>query len=366
MPGTNFDELRDLLNLTRSKYPLVPNLTLLLKYGRYRAINMLLSETRVNIESGKDVRYKIMLKESGSAKAALPFERTRPSTDDYTDEAVVPWRMIQADYSIEDYEVSVNSAPEQLVELFRINRLAALMGKSNFFEERVWKSLDTPTDKKNIYGLPYHFPIILDTQATDTTALNGGFQGANPYAEDGQAIAKWQDLDRSLAANARARSWNECWESTDGFATERDVEALDNMFMDLEVEAPMTIDESLGEAQAWRIFTGRPNVRAMVRMARNKDTGLGPDLGEHAGLVTYRNIPIKDVPMLADDYHRLYVTDFNGIHFNVLDGFYMRETEGLRSRDQHTVETYFIDTRGNIGVSNPRAGGVISVPRSTS
>jgi hypothetical protein len=226
---------------------------------------------------------------------------------------------------------------------------------ANLLEEFAWQAPSGPADDLHPMGIPYWLVPITSDQQTSGTC---GHQGENPEGFDDCG-----GIDASDAANARWRSYNDAWTSTDGTIGDDDVIKITRMLRRLHFRPPVMVsDAEARRLQNLRIYTNETILEALEDRARENNDQLGRDVGQYAGATVIRNIPVLWVEQLdADATHPLYAVNHNCFHPFVMDGDYFRETGPMNSRDQHDVFTTFVDLQFNfVCVNRQRAGGVIS------
>jgi hypothetical protein len=266
-------------------------------------MNEFLSENRRDTKGGETLQVDIMRKTTGAASMVGPADTELPNIEQVMTKANFHWCGTKTYWGITDFEMDVNQAAAKRIDLVRVQRIAALMSLSDLLEEQFWGLPQTSafdTNNKGLLGPLFHFPSILTAQvsaAGGTSAITGAFQGGNPVAADNVTFSGWGGIDKTATVNARAKTFNAGWETSSGFSTGKDLEEIDNAFLDLDIEAPEQLNLPDGGTD-WRVYTGKTNIRNGIKMRRSQDTKLGPDLGEHGGTVVYNNIPWRNTPPL--------------------------------------------------------------------
>ncbi len=349
------DTLRDLLKTTLENHPWDGKFETLQKYHDYPICNLWFQQDRVVFDGGTSIVRNVQLAENGSAKFTRPYEPASPTVADVQGRLRAQWVQATADYSISRQEVLRNRGKSRLIDLLAARRESALADLANLLEEYAWLAPASGGDDLHPMGIPYWLtPITAAQQAAGTY----GHQGANPAG-----FSDCGGIDASDADNARWRSYNDAWHSTDGTVAAEDVVRVTRMLRRLHFRSPLFIHDADSDPYRHvRLYANETILEGLEALARESNDQLGPDLGRFAGATVIKNIPVLWAEQLDTDVtNPLYA--INHAYFSpfVMDGDFFRETGPMNSRDQHDVFTTFVDLQFNFLCTNrQRAGGVIS------
>lgn len=370
-----YSDLLDMHQLSQASYPLQDTtgqgVAVLKETKRYGLWNRMSSEGRKDESGGDYIKIDLLSGQSSAARMAGPYDSTTIRPEQLFSQARAEWRRAEVYWTCDEMELRVNSSTEQRISLIRKKRLAAVLAILKVVIEQIVNApSSTDADNLDANGVLYHFSEISGAQVTaagGNAAVCGGFKGGNPYAADGTQFSTWQNVSRS--SSDLLKNYCDTWASSGGFGDPTDISRIDNAELSVGVEAPINVDEALGVDWNWYTMTDRSNYLAMLAAARSQDMKLGPDIGEHMGMLHINNNIVKYEPSLdtvtnldGELAHPFVKLNLNQFRMHILtddEGMALSESPQFNESDNHTVLTWFLDLYFNLVAYNPQEAGYI-------
>lgn len=362
------EQLLDLWQITRAKVPWKGQLIAFQAKHEYLVVNQWFAEDRVEYQSGTQIEVPVMITNTGTARMILPAEVRTYAVGNVMDKIVVPWKIANAYYNVDDEEVARNldeGGEIQLVDLVKVRRADCGMNMGDLLDELCFKTPASSTDVYNPFGLPYWVTPL--TPAQITAGTEDGFLGQNPVYQDGNAAADCGGIDASLAKNSRFRNYVGLWSNNTFTMTDTDVQIVSKMVYQLKFKSPMTAkDVESGGFDKFRYFTCLDVILAMDLKARMNNDSLGADLGKFAGSVVIRGNPVyradeldETAPLPGGGTLPFFAINMAFWKPFVQKGRFFREIGPMNDRAQPTTFTTNVDLVFNTICTNRQRQGVI-------
>ena len=341
------------------------------------ALRELLSESRVQFTGGPQIQWNLMTDQSGSARDTGLYEVDQTNVADVMETAVIPYRHMTANYSIERREIAFNRAPAQIVDLVRIRRNDAMISLAEHIEKRFWGKPTGPSDDKKIFGVGYW---ISDSNSSNSGFISGAPAGFTDVAGiNPSTTPRWQnwqgvysDTISPLAAPTYQDDASNPGQRTGGAP---DSTGFSDMVVELR-EAytkcnfkpiPGAAYSDYNKGNRYGMYTNYKVISYLEEVLARRNDNLGMDVGATDGKVVFRGIPLTYCPYLDSNVTHSGGTVANpiyGINWGVfescfLEGEYMRESGPDTAPNQHTVFTTHVDLSMNVRCTDRRRNFVL-------
>ena len=319
---------------------------------------------RMVVDGGNQIERKVMLNNSGHARYRRAFETDEPTVEDVMYTIKVGWCRMSTDYSWDDFELLQNAnSPKGFINLLKTRRIDGLWSLADLIEERAWKTPTSSTDDLYPYGIPYYINLMTSGTSTD------GFVGKTIYYQD----ASNDDVCANIDAGDESK-----WRNYAALYTEINnamLKTFRKAFFSTRFRAPLNIkDPSNVRAAQKRIYTDIDNVCDLMDLVDAKDDNhrgkeaLGSLTMDDGGLVYINRLPVIPVPQLSSwtepgstvEVAPIFCVDYKYLIPYVHDGYWMKETEPMVDRGQHTTFTVYLDgAHQNLCLSRRKLGFVL-------
>lgn len=318
---------------------------------------------RMVIDGGTDIKRKVMLDNSGAAHYRRYYESDNPTVADLMKTITVPWTRLSTDYSWDDLELLHNkNSAKGFINLLKQRRVDGLWALADLIEDRGWKTPTNSGDDLYPYGVPYYINML------NSDVTTAGFSGQTIRYQDGTTGTTCAGIDASTEAKWRNYAFT--------------YSAIDNSFlkkvriafMETNFKVPLIINDPAKTANAAkRFYTDLDNTAALQELVDAKDDRhsgkdvLGNIKMDDSGLVYINRLPVVPITNLVsatdipttDSTSPIYCIDFAKFRPVVHDGYWMRETEPMVDRGQHTTFTVYLDGAHNNLCLNRRTVGFV-------
>lgn len=299
----------------------------------YVAMNQLLSENNVKIDSGTSIQWNVMTSyDAGRFSFVGLYATDNVNVSDHIIQAEVPWRHATNNYAIDERELAMNRSPRKIVDQLKVNRHDAAVAQAEGMENAFW-GYPATTDLLTPYGVAYW---IVKSATAATKANNDGFNGGaqtgyttvaniNPstYTRWKNYAAPYTAVSKADFCRATRRAMTHC----------------------LFKPAAKSGIGSFNTGDKWGLYTNYEVVSQLEELLEQQNDNLGSDLASQDGDVLFRRSPVKWVPKLdADTTNPMYGINWGVFKTTVLRGFWMKELKIENAPGQHTVCQVHMDT----------------------
>ena len=319
---------------------------------------------RMVVDGGNQIERKVMLNPSGHARYRRAFETDEPTVEDVMYTIKVGWCRLSTDYSWDDFEILQNkNSPKGFISLMKTRRIDGLWSLADLIEERAWKTPTSSTDDLYPYGIPYYINLMNEDSTTD------GFVGQTIVYQDGNTGTVCANIDASAESK---------WRNYAALYTEINnamLKTFRKAFWSTRFKAPLNINDPAQKRTAQkRIYTDIDNTCDLMDLVDAKDDNhrgkeaLGSLTVDSGGLVYINRLPVVPIPQLdgftqpgnTTEVAPIFCVDFQYIIPYVHDGYWMKETEPMVDRGQHTTFTIYLDgAHQNLCTSRRKLGFVL-------
>lgn len=316
---------------------------------------------RFIVDGGNQIERKVMLSDTGNAHYRRAYDTDEPAVGTVMHTIKIPWTRLSTNYSWDDFEILQNkNTAKGFVSLMKTRRVDGLKALANLIEERAWKTPSTSSDDLYPYGVTYYLRML------DTNDATAGFRAKTIRYQDGNTGTICAGIDANLES---------MWKNYADVYSAVDMSLLKKIrlaFMHTRFKVPLFInDPSQKRAAAKRIYTNFDTCAQLMDLADSKDDNhTGKDVLSNLrvndeGLVLVNRLPVVPIPQLngATDIvtsqatNPIYCVDFEKFIPVVHDGYWMKESEPMWDRGQHTTFTVFVDGAHNNLLLNARTQG---------
>lgn len=355
--GVLTDQIPGLIKNTLAHYKDKPKFQMALEYQRYFLIDEVMDEARLDVQSGRSVEVRLITDDDGQARHALPHEGRTIDIRDNTLVASMPWSFADGVCVWSRFDLEMNKGPAKLLDTLKKSYALGYASLLRVLEQRFPLAPESADDQRNPRGLAYHFGYL----PSGTVNYNGGFLGTTARFGDGTSTTNIAGINR--VTNPKARNWAGLH---DGM-TVNTLDSLRRLLWKTEFKTPSDLREFYSDwARKQRIVMSQDYAAEYERLmnqhgpdGRNKD--LNPFYGN---ALTFRGVRVVGIPTLDSvALNPIYVVDLANFQPVVLAGFWLREDDVMRDRNQRHVYSMAIDCWYSYIMHNPRrAGGVLHLP----
>lgn len=335
-------DLADLISTTLRDMPDKEQFEVAWEDNRYEAARIY-QEDRLVIDGGTAIERKVVLDSSGNARYRKVFDTDTPTVTQVIHTILVPWTLIGSNYSWDEFElINQKNSAKGFISLLKVRRLTGLWDLATLLESRLWLTPTSATDNTYPFGIPYFLNVKNAAGAVNATA---GFVGATIDYQGGTTGTICSGIDAGSET---------MWRNYAALYTEVNnslLKAFRKAFMLTNFKAPIFVnDPNDKSAPAKRIYAGPTIVSDLMDLADRRDdniTGkevLGNLRVDEGGLVTINRLPVIPINSLESaSYSPIYCVDLTKLIPIVHDGYWMKETQPMTSKGQHTAFTIYID-----------------------
>jgi len=325
----------------------------------YEACRIYQSERTV-IDGGTQIERKVMFDPTGNAKYRRCYDTDSPKVGDGIKTIKIGWTQVGTNYSWDIFEIMQNkNSAKGFIDLMKTRRMDGLWDLANLLEERLWKTPTNATDDLYPNGIPYYLNMFNSAGTINTTS---GFVGATIVYQDATTGTTCSGID--AATEAKWRNYAAVYTAVDSSM----LKAFRLAFMRTKFKAPIFVnDPSNKKAAAKRIYGSDDTIADLMDFADKKDDNhKGKDVlsnltVDEGGLCYVNRLPVVYNDQLdGADYTPLYCVDFSKFIPVVHDGYWMKESEPMVDKGQHTAFTVFLDgAHNNLCINRRQAGFVM-------
>ncbi len=319
---------------------------------------------RMVIDGGNQIERKVMLDDSGHARYRRAYDVDNPTVEDVMNTIKVNWCRLSTDYSWDDFEILQNkNSAKGFVNLMKVRRTDGLWSLADLIEDRAWKTPATSTDDLYPYGVPYYLNLMNTGTSTD------GFVGQTIVYQDGNTGTTCANLDAS--ANSKWRNYAALYTEIDNAMIKKfRIAAMKTRF-----RSPIFVNDPGQKRTAQkRVYTDFDNTADLMDLADAKDDNhrgkevLGGLTVDDGGLVYLNRMPVIPVPQLegftqpgsSTTVSPIFCVDYKYFIPYIHDGYWMKESEPMWDRGQHTTFTVYLDgAHQNLCTNRRRVGFVL-------
>lgn len=363
--GVNNDALKDLIATTLKDLP-QNQFEVMWDSVNYEWCRVYNSNRRT-IDGGTSIQRNVMLDRNGRARYRRLYDTDQPVVDNNQHIIDVPWTQFGTDYSWDELELLRNRASTKgFINLIRSRKVERYWDMAEMFEDRNWMTPNTPTDRLHPYGVPYYINFL------DNGSEVGGFHGRVVRYQDGQSGTIVAGIDG--ATEPKWRNYADVYTK------------IDNAFLRTIRSA---VRRTRFRPSPWVQSPGKDGVGSPIKLyANDAITGELEDLSDkrddnnspkdlagkmlhsYEGVAHFNRMPIQYIPQLDGfsvvdgngdlfEPEPIYCVDFTKFIPVVQDGYWMKETEPMRDRGQHTTYSVFCDSSHNNLCINRRTAGFV-------
>jgi hypothetical protein len=345
----NENDIVDLVTSTRKHFLKQTKFETIFNYESYEFMDSMFRKERHKVDSGTAIEFGIQLGSVQASKFTSLYERDNYEIGRTLNIGSVPWRHVTANWTFEVRELLMNSGnPEKLMDLLKSRRLAAMKDLADTIEAAAWSAPASSADTTTPWGLPYWVVKGADASA--------GFIGGNP-----SGFSDCGGISATTEANWRnysARGAGHYGASIDDTL----INAMAKAWRKLKFKAPVVVQDLANSPrlQDFRIYCNGDTIDAMGAFARTRNDGLGPDLAQFNGAVSFKKQPFIWVAALdSDAQDPFYLIDKDTFGVYSLKGDHMRESNPRMAPNQHNARVVDVDSTFNLVCRNRRKQGVI-------
>ena len=337
--GLRPDQIDDFVTTTLSHFIKHRFSDIALELQTYYA-QQLLSEKSVKYQGGKDISYRVKVKNTGNARPTGLFAADETKVADVMTEATVPWAMQTTNFSYDIYEDLFQSDRETIIRQLQIREQDALSDMAELLEEQMWGAPTSPSDSLTPMGIPFWL------QKTNSTA-EGAFEGGNPSGFSGGAGG----IDSPTYP--RWRNWTYKYSNvTIDDCVKKTKKAI--RFTRFKAPVPFA-DNTLGPKKC-EIYTTYRVLDKLERLAETRNENLGNELSKYQDNVLIGGVPVMWVPYLENNDTSDPMYGINWARFRpfVKTSCNMRRNPPKQAARQHSVREVHYDNAMNYLCTNRR------------
>ena len=331
------DDVADFVQTTLSRFHRRKWTDISLGYQEYIAPT-LINDKRVMERGGKDISFRLQVRNTGLARNTGWFEQDQTAIEDVMTDGSVPWAMQTVNWSFSIYEDIFQSDEETIIREMQIREHDAMNSLAELNEENLWSSPSSTTDTR-----PMGIPFWIQKDASSSAGFNGGNPSTHSSGCAGissTTYPRWRDYTAGYAAV-----------SMDDLIPKIKSAVRHTRFI-----APHPHPELGFGRSDYQMFTVEDTLAACERLAESRNDNLGKDLAKYRNQVTIGGVPMKWVPYLTanDSSNPLYGVNWKTFRPFAKKGASMRRNPPKQAAKQHTVREVHIDNWMNYGCYNRR------------
>jgi len=317
----------------------------------------------IKIDGGDKIEREIMLDNLGNAHYREPYATDNPKIGNVMHKIEINWTQLGTDYSWDEFIIRRNrNNAKKIFDLIKSKRIEGKWSLAQLIEERAWKTPTSATSTLYPYGVPYYLRLMDSGTTTD------GFVGKTISYQDGTTGTTCANIDADV--ESKWRNWVALYTAVDNAMLKK----FRLAFMNTKFKAPLFIKDPSNKRTAQkRVYTDFDIAAELMDLADAKDDNhsgkevMGKMVVNDGALVYVNRLPVVPIPNLedySDPYSGtavapIFCVDFKYFQPVVHDGYWMRETEPMNDRGQHTTFTVFLDGAHQNLCTNVRALGFV-------
>jgi len=329
-------------------------------------------EKRRLVDGGTSITRNVILDRHGRARYRRMYDTDKPVVDQNHKTINVPWTQFTTDYSWDELELMRNrNSTKGFISLIESRRAERLWDLAELMEERGWSTPSNATDNLFPYGVPYYLNFA------DSGVSDAGFVGQTIRYTDNTTGTICAGID--AAAEPKWRNYVGFYDAIDNSLLRTLRQAVRKTKFNPPAFVLKPGDDSYNEAMMGA-FTDGDTINEIEDLLEKRDDSTTPadtqgKIGyNNDGAVTINKVPLVYVPQLdgveiqdggsnAFQPKPIYCVDFSKFQPIVQDGYWMRQSEPLTDRGQHTTFTVFLDAcHQNLCTNRRTTGFVIHKP----
>ena len=323
-------------------------------------------QERWQVDGGDMIERKVMLNNTGRAHYRRNYETDEPTVGDVMHTIKVGWTRLSTDYSWDDFELlrNIKSSAKGFINLLKVRRIDGLWSLADLIEERFWKTPTSATDDLYPYGIPYYINFM------DTATTTDGFVGKTILYQDATTGTSCANIDANT--ESKWRNYAALYTNIDNAMLKKFRKA----FWSTKFKAPLFVNDPAQKRNAQkRVYCDIDVACDLMDLADAKDDRhsgkevLGKMLVDDGSMVYINRLPVVPIPQL-DGYTTpdatpvavapIFCVDFKYIIPFIHDGYWMKESEPMVDRGQHTTFTVYLDgAHQNLCTNRRRLGFVM-------
>lgn len=320
------------------------------------------SKERRKVDGGTSIQRNVVLDETGNARYRKLFDVDTPVVNNVQRQIEVPWVQFSTNYSWDVLEIMRNkNSTKGYIDLMETRKLDAMWSMAELFEDRLWKTPTSATDKLYPNGVPYYLNHITSGSTT------AGFVGQTIYYQDGTTGTACAGLDAAL--EPKWRNYADIYTKVDNALLRKMRKAM----LLTRFRPPATVrapgDDKPGTSA--KIYCDADRAVELMDLADKRDDNntaedlAGKVLVDVEGATYFNRRPIVYVPQL-DSFtitssntasQPIFFVDWSKIQPIVQDGYWMVESKPMMDRLQHTTVTVYNDSCHQNLCTNRRTAG---------
>lgn len=355
MGSPSFEDIVDIAQATESAYYKRGGVTdLTSDIQEYYALPKLLTEEKVTIQDGKDVRFKLMFDDNGAGRWTQLYDVDQYNRKNVLAEGVATWTHFNTSWSIDTQEVDLQGGETKIVDLMKTQRDGARISEVKMVERAFWAAPTSSADLDHPCGVAYSI--------VKTGSGTGSFAGTVPSG--------WTTVygitPNTAAGTVGARWMNWCFE----YGTAVIDDEVDKVAVAMKkcgfrppVSGMATTARAAG--QRFGLYTTFDNCRSLEKLVKDQNDNLGNELDIVDGTARIRKATLNWVPELDDNTSHplygkapIYGIDWNSFFAVVKSGWWRKPTGPRQSTQQRLVIVCDYDTTMQFLNVNRRASFV--------
>ena len=346
MAGYQTSDIADLVNSVIPKYERNFLADAATDLRDYVAAEKLWDKRRQKTDwsGGDQFKWNVLYKGDSNFRAVGYFEVDNTNQEDGSVQGAIPWRFVSSSCTFDTKQISVNSAPEKIIDFIGEKETQMWIGWFNGLEQYFWDGPSDSSDTKIPYGLLNYW---LDYDAS--TGFNGG--NHTNWSSGPAGI----DCTDANYANWKHYTFNYSNVSDEDAVKKLRVAILSTRFRG--IPNKLIKDGSYSDMDEEAYYTVLDNIVELGTLAESKDDNVGRNLGKYEETVTINRVPIIEVPYLTENHATS--APFIGIKWKQVrvphpKGKWFEKTPYEKAPLQHASRQKFVDASRQIALVNRR------------
>lgn len=326
------DGVADLLQTTTARMEKMKFTMLGTRQQEYEVYPTMFKKGRVDWAGGTQHEFRVMYRKASSASRSGLYDKDSVAQQNVMTHGYIPMRHMKVYWLWDRIELLFNKGEEEIVNLMKARRLAAMVDLVDLMEDDFWGKPTDSSDTEKIFGCQYWF-----TRYTTTD----GFDASNPTGFTGGRA----NIDSTNANYSRWANWVDHFSN---YTYDDMIDAMIDTSIKTKFVSPLTeaqMRQPKASSRKW--YTGVENIKGLAKVAREQNDQVGRDLAQYLDTFLFRGNPVRHVIALDaenDSQCPIYAINHDTFKSSSLKGNVLVESAPIRSQTYgHNVYETWVD-----------------------
>ena len=346
----NHEQIDDFVELTLNRFKKDTWADISMKLQSYSFASRWIKDKQRAERGGPRVEWKLRVDNQGTAKHSGFYAVDDTNRKNVVTKGRQEWSKQTVNYIYDIDEEAFQSGPERIIDEMKLNEQGLYNDFYELMETAMWSAPASDSqDPRPPSGIPFWMQ--------KASAAAPSFQGGNPSGF-------------SSGAAGISTSTYERWQNYAGQYTQvsRDdlIEKIVNACDYTRFEAPHSYPEIGAGDPDYGLYSVHSVLATCRRLLQAGNDNLGPDVGQWAGNVLIKSIPLTWIPALSESASDAYDSSnpVYGVNWKKFEYFFKTGRNMVKhapqpAARQHTVRERHMDNWGNFVCYDRRQGGFV-------